>query len=63
MEKAGDRWWPYLGAVYMVQAIKRIKGMRLVGPAITKQPAKAPKGVPATNKVHSEITDAVHCEK
>ncbi len=52
MEKAGDRWWPYLGAVYMVQAIKRVKGMRLIGPAFSKQPAKVPKAVPATNKIH-----------
>jgi hypothetical protein len=24
MDKAGDRWWPYFGAVYIVQAIKRV---------------------------------------
>jgi SAM-dependent methyltransferase len=52
MEKAGDRWWPYVGAVYMVQAIKRIKGMRLIGPAWSKHTAKAAKGIPATNKIH-----------
>ena len=52
MEPAGDRWWPYLGAVYMVQAIKRVQGMRLIGPAWSKQKIKAPKGVPATNKIH-----------
>ncbi|HEX2531258.1 MAG TPA: methyltransferase domain-containing protein [Burkholderiaceae bacterium] len=52
MEKAGDRWWPYLGAVYIVQAIKRIKGMRLVGPAWSRKKVKAPQGVPATNKIH-----------
>jgi hypothetical protein len=52
MEKAGDRWWPYLGAIYMVQAIKRIRGMRLIGPAWKTQPAKAPKAVPATNRIH-----------
>lgn len=51
MEKAGDRWWPYLGAVYMVQAIKRVKGMRLIGPVWTRQVAKA-QGVPVTNKIH-----------
>lgn len=56
LEKAGDRWWPYLGAVYMVQAIKRIKGMRLVGPALIKKTAKAPQGVPATNKMHDDIS-------
>ncbi|MBB3211575.1 SAM-dependent methyltransferase [Herbaspirillum sp. Sphag1AN] len=54
MEKAGDRWWPYLGAVYIVQAIKRVKGMRLIGPAWQKQKVKVPKGVPATNRIHRE---------
>ncbi len=52
MEQAGDRWWPYFGAVYIVQAIKRVQGMRLIGPAWSKQRVKAPKGVPATNKIH-----------
>ncbi|MET3132812.1 SAM-dependent methyltransferase [Oxalobacteraceae bacterium GrIS 1.11] len=50
MDKAGARWWPYLGGVYIVQAIKRVKGMRLIGPAWTKKPATAPAGVPVTNK-------------
>jgi SAM-dependent methyltransferase len=31
MEKAGDRWWPVLGSVYALTAIKRVHGMRLVG--------------------------------
>lgn len=54
MEPAGDRWWPYLGAVYMVQAIKRVRGMRLIGPVWSKKLAKAPNGVPATNKIHRD---------
>jgi SAM-dependent methyltransferase len=54
MEKAGDRWWPYLGAVYIVQAIKRVRGMRLIGPAWSRKLAKAPQGVPATNKIHKQ---------
>jgi len=32
MERAGDRWWPICGAVYMVAAVKRVRAMRLVGP-------------------------------
>jgi SAM-dependent methyltransferase len=51
MEKAGDRWWPYLGAIYIVQAIKRVQGMRLIGPAWDRNAATAPRGVPATNKM------------
>jgi len=31
MEPLGDRWWPVLGAVYQVEAVKRVRGMRLVG--------------------------------
>jgi len=49
MEKAGNRWWPYFGAVYVVQAIKRVKGMRLIGPAWSKQSAKSAQGVPVAN--------------
>ena len=33
MDAAGDRWWPVLGAVYLLQAVKRVRGMRLIGPA------------------------------
>lgn len=52
MEHAGERWWPFLGAVYIVQGIKRIRGMRLIGPAWTKATATSAQGVPATNKIH-----------
>lgn len=33
LEKAGDRWWPVFGAVYIVSAVKRVTGMRLITPA------------------------------
>jgi SAM-dependent methyltransferase len=33
MDGVGSRWWPILGAVYMVVAVKRVKGMRWLGPA------------------------------
>ena len=32
MEKAGERWWPICGSVYVVRAVKRVAGMRLVTP-------------------------------
>ncbi len=32
-EHAGDRWWPILGAIYFVSAVKRVRGMHLIGPA------------------------------
>jgi SAM-dependent methyltransferase len=31
MERAGARLWPVLGATYAVEAVKRVRGMRLVG--------------------------------
>ena len=31
MDRVGERWWPVLGAVYCVVAVKRVRGMRLVG--------------------------------
>ena len=31
LEPAGARGWPVLGAVYLVEAVKRVRGMRLVG--------------------------------
>ena len=43
MEPAGNRWWPIFGAVFLVSAIKRQQGIRLIGrvqglriPAITQ---------------------------
>jgi hypothetical protein len=41
MELAGSRWWPIAGAVYMVQAIKRVHGMRLITPAWRERKARA----------------------
>ena len=40
MEAAGARGWPVLGAVYMVEAVKRVRGMRLVGLARRQTVAK-----------------------
>jgi hypothetical protein len=50
MDNAGPRWWPFFGGVYIVQAIKRVKGMHLIGPAWTKKTATTPAVVPATNR-------------
>jgi SAM-dependent methyltransferase len=50
MEPAGTRWWPYFGAVYVVRAIKRVQGMRLIGPVWNKRPAASTRAVAATNR-------------
>ena len=33
MDDAGARWWPIFGSVYFLVAVKRVRGMRLLGPA------------------------------
>jgi SAM-dependent methyltransferase len=44
-ERLGDRWWPVFGAVYFVVAVKRVRGMRLVG--LTRAQRAAPHAAPA----------------
>jgi SAM-dependent methyltransferase len=54
MEAAGDRWWPIFGATYMITAIKRVRGMRLIGPKKVKKSALAPSLAPVVSPhVHS----------
>lgn len=43
LDRVGDHWWPIFGAVYMLVAVKRVRGMRLVG----LLPAKRTKAVAA----------------
>lgn len=33
LEDAGDRWWAISGAVYFVQAVKRVHGMNIIRPS------------------------------
>lgn len=33
MEDAGDRWWAIGGGIYVLEAIKRVPGMRIITPA------------------------------
>jgi SAM-dependent methyltransferase len=55
MDTVGDRWWPVLGAVYFVVAVKRVRGMRLVGLAKTeRRKAKAGAVVVANREVELE---------
>jgi SAM-dependent methyltransferase len=54
MERTGDRWWPVLGAVYLLVAVKRVRGMRLVG-LVRRQrlPAKAAPAVVRSHRHHT----------
>jgi SAM-dependent methyltransferase len=50
MEPAGDRWWAVGGAVYMLQAIKRVRGMRLLTPAWAEQKEAREKALAAAKR-------------
>jgi SAM-dependent methyltransferase len=64
MEKAGDRWWPFLGSLYTLTAVKRVRGMRLVGAIWKRKEEPARRLVPAattrtmmTAEGHSAIVE------
>jgi SAM-dependent methyltransferase len=48
LEKAGDRWWPVFGSVYLLQAIKRVRGMRVIGPVWKRKEERRVALAPAT---------------
>jgi SAM-dependent methyltransferase len=33
LDAAGDRWWPFAGGIYLLQAVKRVRGMRVITPS------------------------------
>ena len=57
MEAAGDRWWPIAGAVYVLQAIKRQHGMRLITPKWSDRMARAKALAPVAQKPLTQKTD------
>jgi SAM-dependent methyltransferase len=59
MEPAGDRWWAVGGAVYMLQAIKRVRGMRLLTPAWQEDKARE-KALVAAAKREGQAKTAAH---
>jgi hypothetical protein len=50
MDRAGSRWWPILGGVYVVRAVKRVHGMRLITPAWRKERARRRALAPVSQK-------------
>jgi hypothetical protein len=61
METAGERWWPVLGAVYALTAVKRVRGMRLVGLVREQRaPVSASPAVMTRQVRHREAGSLVH---
>lgn len=50
LESAGHRWWPFLGGVYVLQAIKRVHGMRLITPKWNERAARAKSLAPVVQR-------------
>ena len=57
MEKAGARWWPIAGGVYVVRAIKRVAGMRQITPAWRKERARRRRAIaqPITQRQRHDL--------
>jgi SAM-dependent methyltransferase len=49
MDKAGDRWWPIFGAVYFLVAVKRVRGMKMLGPVWKRPHGISAAAVPSIN--------------
>jgi len=50
LDHVGERWWPIFGAVYFIVAVKRVRGIKLIGPAWKPAPAIATAPVPLANR-------------
>jgi SAM-dependent methyltransferase len=58
MEAAGDRWWPIAGGVYFLQAVKRVRGVRLIMPKWSDRLAPAKQLAASPHKI-GEKEDAM----
>jgi hypothetical protein len=50
LDRAGERWWPIFGAVYFLVAVKRVRGIKLIGPAWKPAKGMAAAPVPMVNR-------------
>lgn len=57
MDWAGRRWWPILGAVYFLVAVKRVHGMTLLSPAWKTSKGLTSAPVSIANKVTMTLAE------
>ena len=63
MEPVGERWWPVFGAVYFLAAVKRVRGMRLVGLARPEaRPVRSAAAV-VTHRQCRPVEELCECRK
>ena len=64
MERAGNHWWPVFGALYYIVAVKRVRGMRLIGLARSDARSKPAVTAPAPIAVHQRSRELeTQCEE
>lgn len=54
-ERLGERWWPVFGAVYMMVAVKRVRGMRMIELARKEKPRGAVAPAVATQRNRERV--------
>ena len=52
IDPVGERWWPIFGAAYLIVAVKRVHGVKLIGPGWRHASSIATAPVPLTNRTH-----------
>jgi SAM-dependent methyltransferase len=50
MDAVGQRWWPIFGAAYFLVAVKRVRGIRLLGPSWKTAPVRGTAPVSVANR-------------
>ena len=64
LEAAGARGWPVLGAVYLIEAVKRVRGMRLLGLSRRRQMAsRATRATRAARAAPAVVAEAVAAKR
>lgn len=55
MESAGDRWWPFGGSVIFLDAVKRVRGMRIIMPKWSERLARGKQLAAAPQKQEEQL--------
>jgi SAM-dependent methyltransferase len=60
MDRVGSHWWPVLGGLYAIEAVKRVRGMRLVGlkAKASRRVVAAPAGVATPSSIQRQSEPA-----
>lgn len=63
MDRVGAHWWPVLGGAYVIQAVKRVRGMRLVGLAPIRRSRGAASPAAVAQRQAGSFAPTIQTEK